>query len=112
MDVHFREKPNMSYTIVVEVPRPQVARQLRPGHDAVSISLPDENAVGGLVAPSDHVIVLFTGTSGTEKMTSVLMKNIRVVAVPEQSPVPAAQGTSVVHEGQPRQGRGRSTFLK
>ena len=46
------------------------------------MDLPKENTVGAILGLNDYVVVFFTKSTDEEKKTIVLMKNIRVVAVP------------------------------
>jgi Flp pilus assembly protein CpaB len=71
-----------TYTVFVEHDRKPFAKLLRSGFVAVTVALPCENAVGGHLGLNDYVIVYATKASGTEKKTTVLMKNVRVLSSP------------------------------
>jgi hypothetical protein len=77
-----KDKTEQVYTVIVEAPRLQVAKRLRSGFIAYSVDLPKENTVGSILGLNDYVVVFFTRSTDEEKKSIVLMKNIRVVAVP------------------------------
>jgi hypothetical protein len=82
LTVKLKDKTERGYTIVVEAPRLQVSKRLRSGFIAYSVDLPKENSVGAILGLNDYVVVFFTRSTDEEKKTIVLMKNIRVLAVP------------------------------
>lgn len=64
---------------------PRVAMNLSEGMRAVSIRIDDVSGVSGFVAPGDRVDILLTRTIDDELVSSVILQEITVIAVDQQS---------------------------
>lgn len=64
---------------------PRVAMNLGEGMRAVSIRIDDVSGVAGFVAPGDRVDILLTRTIDNNLVSSVILQEIAVIAVDQQS---------------------------
>jgi pilus assembly protein CpaB len=64
---------------------PRVAMNLGEGMRAVSIRIDDVSGVSGFVAPGDRVDILLTRTIENNLVSSVILQEIAVIAVDQQS---------------------------
>jgi pilus assembly protein CpaB len=64
---------------------PRVAMNLGEGMRAVSIRIDDVSGVSGFVAPGDRVDILLTRTIEDQLVSSVILQEITVIAVDQQS---------------------------
>ncbi len=72
---------------------PRVAMNLGEGMRAVSIRIDDVSGVAGFVAPGDRVDILLTRTINEELVSSVILQEITVIAVDQQSNAEIASPT-------------------
>jgi hypothetical protein len=90
------------YLLVVEKRR--LAAEVRPGYLAMAVKVSTVDAVGGLVDVGDHVSVFVLRLTGkTAANSSLLMKNIRVLAIEDSNDsVPAGPLPGRLPEQPPR----------
>ncbi len=93
-------EPVIDGEVVLPDGRGLFAAQLRPGYRAVATPLDSHSAVGGYIQPNDRVDVILTnkvdvervgGRQGQETRSTVVLENVRVLALDEHTQ-PQAQG--------------------
>ena len=62
-----------------------IGSTLAPGFRAVAVRVNAETAVGGFVAPGDHVDIVLTEGRGDSLRTGVILQNIRVLATDQNA---------------------------
>ena len=62
-----------------------IGSTLAPGFRAVAVRVSAETAVGGFVAPGDHVDIVLTEGRGDGLRTGVILQNIRVLATDQNA---------------------------
>lgn len=64
--------------------------QLAPGMRALTFPVDDEASISGMLAPGDHIDILFTTLNGNENVTLPLLLNVPVIATGIRTTVNAA----------------------